>query len=71
MTEAQTALIKDVCLKLGEHFDGFVLITLVKTDDNRSDTHISYDGGFYTATGLLTQAQYDLVSRRRLDDVED
>lgn len=66
MTEAQDQLIKEVCLKLGEHFDGFALITLVKTEEDTSDTHISYDGGFYTAVGLLEQARYDLVSRRRM-----
>lgn len=65
MTEAQDQLIKDVCLKLGEHFDAFILVTMAKTDDGTNATHLSYEGGFYTALGLAEQLRHDLVTRRR------
>jgi hypothetical protein len=71
MNDVQQKLLDEFCLKFGEHFDGFVLVTLVKTDDHHSDKHISYDGGFYTALGLIEQAKHDLMTRVRTVEGED
>lgn len=72
MTDSQEAILKEVCLKLGEHFDGFVLLTgaAVEGDDNVTDSHISYEGGYYAALGLVEQCRHDMVSRRRQQDDE-
>ena len=71
MTDAQKDALSKASVILGEHFDSYVVVVAVLSEDGKqSAVQASHGGGFHSALGLLDDA-HDAYLHRNFGHRED